>query len=196
VSIIEAADVLADLQADGGDVRADDEGSMSSPPGITTIEDIRQRCFVNEAGCWQWRYACNSQGTPQAWFPGRGITTSVTSIAHSISKGCEIPKGKLWRPFCAESHCVNPEHQRYTTRGRVMKGEKSAVHVMKITIARRGRSKLTPEAVEDIRSSTDTLHSAAARHGVTRSTISRIRLGRCWREIGPVSVFSHGMGIG
>lgn len=169
---------------------------MSSLPGIATVEDIRQRCFVNEAGCWIWRYACNSQGTPQAWYPARGITTSVTSIAHSISKGCEIPKGKLWRPTCHEAHCVNPEHQRYITRSRLMGGEKSSVHVMKMTIARRGRSKLTPEAVEDIRNSTDTLHSAAARHGVTRSTVSRIRLGQCWKAIGPASVFNLGAKAG
>lgn len=165
---------------------------MSSPPGIITTEDIRQRCYVDAAGCWHWRMACNSQGTPQAWFPARGITTSVTSIAHSLSKGCEIPQGKLWRPSCGEPGCVNPEHQRYTTRSRVMRGEKSVVHIAKITLARRKRSKLSPQAVDDIRATTDALVIAAARHGVTRSTVSRIRRGTAWRPVASVSIFSAG----
>ncbi|MEV4454379.1 HNH endonuclease [Microbispora sp. NPDC049633] len=91
-----------------------------------------------------------------------------------------IPKGRQVRHSCGEDRCWNPAH---LTRSKGPKQRDPAVRaaaVVRITKAARDRSPLTWEAVDAIRASTATLAELSAEHGVSTSTIWKIRHNITW----------------
>ncbi len=91
-----------------------------------------------------------------------------------------IPEGAIILHSCDVPRCVNPKHLRPGThaenvadmreRGRLLCG------------MRNPGAKLTPEAVNMIRTSEHTLTYLARLFGVTPTTISDVRRGKRWRQ--------------
>lgn len=100
-------------------------------------------------------------------------------LVYELEKG-EIPEGMLIMHLCNNPSCCNPKHLELGTKSQNTK--QAYAHNPNLRIARlghnNGRSKLTAEQITDIRASSDSHESAALRHHVSPSTISRIRDGK------------------
>jgi len=91
----------------------------------------------------------------------------------------KIPSGKVVRHTCDNPSCINPDHliigtqqdniQDSVSRGRNAFGE------------RNGHSKLTMEAVVEIRASNEKQRVLAKRFGVSQGVISVAKRGLTWR---------------
>jgi hypothetical protein len=172
--------------------------------GIRSIEDIRARCVMDDiTGCWCWkggltgRKSENSTGIPSARCSllsvdgeGKGKATSVCSILFFLMHGKPIPHGKAMRRTCETKLCVNPAHRKLSKCGGSTKNEH--LRVLRTTKTMRARSRFSEEAIEDVRSSTDTLHACAARHGMHPSYVSLIRRGAARRAVLAPSIFNLG----
>jgi HNH endonuclease len=119
-----------------------------------------------ESECWIWKLARNRDGYGVVR-DGAGM-----KLAHRVEyekhEGA-IPDGLTLDHLCKERGCVNP------------------AHLQPVSLAencRRGsRTKLTPEQVREIRSSSETQHVLARRYGVTQGHISRIKRRQCWGDL-------------
>lgn len=124
--------------------------------GIATLEDLRQRCVVDEeTGCWHLRTA---RGRPLPkdvrhvlWVFGAGHVTA-TRAAWMLSKpGRTLPNGWICYRRCESYDCVAPNHVIAGTRkawGAHMARTGKAVTSAKAQANRVGRRhtwKLTPE---------------------------------------------------
>jgi hypothetical protein len=126
---------------------------------------VTVRWLVDDAtGCWEWQLAKNAAGYG---IEGRGL-------AHRVvweERNGPVPEGHDLHHVCENKGCVNPDHVEPLTR---------AAHYR-----RGGRTVLTLEAVDEIRSAPRDFGSGVAlarRHGVHVSAIYAIRDGRNWAE--------------
>jgi hypothetical protein len=137
---------------------------------------------VTETGCWIWlgnwtdkkyaRYASNGKNH-----------CFVHREFYKLFVG-EIPDGMIVCHKCDTPPCVNPSHLFLGTHK-----ENSDDKVKKNRVARytrtgpRGYGVLTEEDVRAIRSSMETNGHLSTIYGVTKRSITRIRLGQTWSEI-------------
>lgn len=155
--------------------------------GIRTVEDLRQRCRVDEdTGCWQYGKATRSHHAPGVRIAalGNGMVSIGTAIAF-LTTGERPRKGIYWHVTCTTKHCANPAHRKAGTRRSQMQHanyKPSALTLARISSTKRAASSLTQEDIAAIRSSNDTLVVLAERYGVSLSHISRIRLNQAWRQ--------------
>jgi hypothetical protein len=183
--------------------------------GIRTIEDIRDRCVLDEdTGCWMWAGAMINarMSTPSlrltrsAWADlGVGKTTKSGLRAAWLLAGKRLPDGHIvWRS-CCNSKCINPAHLRA--------GDRDAFgrHVARNGIAaadpsRRARLMLisAPRTIppEVIRAIESDIQAGRSRneirdaHGVSLSMVSRVATGQHQHQRGRLvpgaSVFALG----
>lgn len=170
--------------------------------GVRTIDDLRDRCRVDEAsGCWHWAGAVNGDGQPSLWLPVARKRMTLGRAIGWLKTGAEPAAGAVWFCTCSTKHCANPKHRRKGTKSDAMLAAgltKSPLTRARMAEARRKRGKLTPEAVEDIRTSVDPLRVAAERHGVSKSMAWRIRIGHRWQHVAEApgaSVFSFAAAV-
>jgi len=154
--------------------------------GVRTIEDLRLRCVVDEiTGCWLWRGAF-TQGVGAVWLPELGKTRTIRSAAMFLS-GKPIKKGHRIYLKCIHSDCCNPAHCNPMTPAAFGKAQAASDRLKGnptrlATCIRLGRknSRLTPELAQEIRESSETGLAIAARLGVSRSVVSKIRTNKAW----------------
>jgi hypothetical protein len=163
-------------------------------PGIRTLDDVRDRCIVDEeSGCWIWRGARSKGRYPQAWFPLLGRATTIGRILlHLIENRAPKPR-EVWHSKCGHPDCCAPAHRRSGNRRsqmRAAKIERNAITRARIAASRRARSKLSDEQAQIIRESPDTLRELAARYGISKSWASCIKRGQGRSVIPRASVFS------
>lgn len=177
--------------------------------GVRTIDDLKNRCVVNEdTGCWEFqgaRSAGKNGGihvVPAVWLPEFGqVVTGMKAAAILTGKVAhDAPKTTLvWRS-CRCRTCLNPEHLKTGTRKQwgadmVARGAMSGPWRKAANIkGAKARRKLTDEEAREILHSTDTCEQAGAKYGVSKSTVSRIRRGERYTErlITGASVFTMG----
>ena len=88
--------------------------------GIRTLEDLKDRCFVDEdTGCWLWRAAL-SAGQPKIWVPP-GVLSEAGSVmpagrAAWLLAGKEARSDQVVYRTCGCQECVAPEHGEACTR--------------------------------------------------------------------------------
>ncbi len=131
--------------------------------------------------CWPWQGAI-------ARLTGYGAYTadSKSYKAHRfafIDAVGLIPVGLFVCHRCDNPPCCNPQHLFLGTaadntadmfaKGRQMRGAGE----------KHSQAKLTWEVVRSIRASSDTGIHLAARHGVSRAMVSRIRQNHAWKEL-------------
>jgi HNH endonuclease len=119
-----------------------------------------------DSPCWIWQLAKN--------YKGYGLdsdSTGKTVLAHRRyyeQHNGPIQSDRQLDHLCRVRACVNPDHLEAVTSSEN---------------ARRGlRTKLTPKAVAEIRSSTEKQFVLARRYGVGQGHISRIKNNHTWRD--------------
>lgn len=139
---------------------------------------------ANEGECWVWARAKNNHGYGTLTVGGR------RAYAHRLA--FELSGGRLARGVhvchrCDNPACINPDHLYAGTRSDNMKDMVAKGRHGGPPPIRRGSanpsSKLNGRAVGDIRSAIDageTYMSVAKKHGVSPSTIGKIKRGESW----------------
>ena len=152
---------------------------------MSLLDTLTPHC-VDDAGCLVWKRSC-CNGHPAMRRDGK--TMLVRRVLWEQLKG-PIPAGHIVRMTCGSSKCICPEHMECTTYQRVAK-QLGALGIMSGTkrsaaIARAKRkghqAKLTAEAVQAIRTSDEPGTVLAARYGIAQATVSKVRLGKVWRD--------------
>lgn len=131
---------------------------------------------VESTGCIEWTGARDHDGYGVAWVGGRKLRAHRVALAAVLG---QIDPSLMVCHRCDNPPCVNVEHlftgtckdnlQDAARKGRMAAGE------------RNGRAKLSAEKVAEIRASDEPSPRIAARLGVSKTTILRIRSGECWR---------------
>jgi hypothetical protein len=158
------------------------------PKGLTPLARF-ELSWIPEpnSGCWLWL------GRPRGSNGYGGFMMNErVYVAHRASwlllRG-EIPDGKLVLHHCDNPSCVNPHHLFLGThqdneddkvrKGRQARGDKLA-HPRAAGEAN-GNSKLTIQAVREIRAATVPQRSVAKAYGVTQALVSKIQRGEIWK---------------
>lgn len=147
------------------------------------IEKI-QRHVTIEGDCWEWR-GCMNGPIPTMKHDGK-----VANVRRLVLIEMGVPmKGFIATYTCGNPMCVNPEHTARSSRAqmnrRIMADMSSATNTLRskrIADAKREKhAKLSQADVEQIRASGETHHDLAARFGISKSIIGRIKRGEMWR---------------
>ena len=166
--------------------------SNDARPFDTSLRKHQMRLFtqliqnvIDDAGCWVWQKAC-SNGHPA--FRKDGKPSLVRREIWKDMNG-EIPAGKIIHMTCETNKCVHPEHMVATTYKEVAKkmgkiGLMSGpVRSAKIAATKREKyAKLTHDSAMEIRSSNETGKALAEKYQVSQAHISKIQLGKCWKQ--------------
>lgn len=151
-----------------------------------TLEAIKERC-IEEGDCWLWQGALSHGTTPVMRIDGDRRLVSVRRHVLEL-KGVKVAGRKAY-PSCGNVECVNPEHvmamtpSQMLTRVAASTGYAEAqTRRAKIAAAKRKLSPITPELVQEIRTSPESGHAIARRLGFCQSTVQAIRAHESWRD--------------
>lgn len=131
-------------------------------------------------GCWQWTGAINRNGYGSIIVGGKVKTAS--RVAYELAVG-PIPAGAFVLHHCDKPLCVNPAHLYAGTHRDNMADKKNRGRTRGAVGERNTKAKVSDSVVREIRSSTAATKLLAARLGLHKSTIERIRSGRSWRHV-------------
>lgn len=129
--------------------------------------------------CLIWTGASGEGGSPSHKPSGKPCT-QVRRTAWHLAGNVLIARQPLV-PTCRDKRCINPAHTKQSTTAKV--AQDAASRGMFSTLKRRAaiaagskhRRKLSDEGLADIKASTESGPVLAARHGVNRSLVTRIR---------------------
>lgn len=132
---------------------------------------------VEEGNCLLWTGA----------FCTRGPVATVAQVQYPLRKvvweqknGQPFPADKVATVTCGNPRCL--EHVVARTWSQLNSRPTSISHRIKTALARRKGSKLTDEAVNDIRYGSDKPPIAAARHGCSVAYVYMIRRDQCRKD--------------
>lgn len=154
-----------------------------APSAIARFWSKVDRRGENE--CWEWQGGANEQGYGRFRIDGR--LYSPHRLAFEMVYG-PVPKhpsyhGMVIMHTCDNPRCCNPTHlrlgfQRDNVQDMINKGRFNR---------RRGEkhpnAKLTPEIIRAIRADTRTEREIAAAYGLSKGTVSNIRLRKRWAHV-------------
>jgi len=154
------------------------------------IKLLRDRCD-EEGECWLWKQSL-THGYGRVELAGMEGMYAHT-VAWIAVRG-PVPAGKRLVNLCGQKNCCRPLHWspmtireqnlHYVKLGAWRGPDRSR----KIALAMRAkRSPLTPEIVSEIRAGSEAAHAMAAKFGVSKATIYKIRAGTSWRDAAPNS---------
>lgn len=158
---------------------------------LTGAQRSIARHTVEVGECLEWT-AYSRGATPQmrvSLGDGTSAGMYVRRVQWTLSRGTD-PGKLLITTRCGNPRCVRPEHLKaisMTENGRrCAKRENGTLRrSLCIQAAAQRNAKLTPEAVREIKDSSEPGTAIAARLGVHQSTVNNVRRGRTWRESGP-----------
>ena len=131
--------------------------------------------------CRDWPWAKNSKGYPTIKWDGR--QSKVGHVILSMT-GRPRPSGDAWQLHsCDRPECVAPWHLRWGTSAENIRDAVERSRTWRPTGETNLQSKLTDDAVRDIRSSTERYRVLAERYGVHIKTIARVRAGKIWAHV-------------
>lgn len=144
------------------------------------------------SGCWLWAGAHrNGYGVFGRWEDGTHKVYYAHRVSYQVHVG-DIPDGYFVCHSCDVKSCSNPDHLFVGTQADNM-ADMSAKELNKwkpgdghtrICGEGNNNSKLTTEAVAEIRESAERGVDLARRYGVSPSLISLIRKGKAWKREG------------
>lgn len=151
-----------------------------------TVEAIREKC-VEEGDCWLWQGAMSHGTRPVARLDGTRKLVGVRRLMLELC-GIEPGRNKVF-PTCGNQACLNHEHLKPMTHAAMLKRvaaqtgyAQSVTRNAKIAAGKRKHSPITPELVEEIRSSPESGRAVARRMGLCQSTVQAIRAHDSWRD--------------
>lgn len=159
--------------------------------GIRCIEDIRQRCVMDdETGCWHLRTARGrvfpkgDGRTQRIWVHGRGAV-SATRAVWELAHGRPVRGDRRAVRTCESYDCANPEHIKALNESQAMSlhtGKRTPARDEQLRRLQQSRRALNAEQVRAILLSDESTRVAALRFGVSQSTIWGVRNGRTYRS--------------
>ena len=150
------------------------------------------RVVKHDKGCWEWQGHKTADG--YGLFHHGGRRHRAHRFAWEEANGIPVPYALAVCHHCDNRACVNPSHLFLGTLGdnnrdRERKGRSAwTVESMRKlgSVPKYGEknsnAKFTREQVAEIRQSTEPETVVAARYGVHRATIGKIRRGERWPE--------------
>lgn len=121
--------------------------------------------------CWVWAGCISATGYARAGV----LASNGSQMAHRIfweRENGPVPDGLDLDHLCRVRCCVNPAHLEPVTR---------SVNLRRSPLV--GKRKLSPTQVLEIRQSNASGVELAKRFGVSRTTVSQIRLRQTWVEL-------------
>lgn len=151
-----------------------------------TLEEIKTRC-IEEGECWIWQGAVNADGYPLV--TREHVTMLARRVVATLAGKPPAP-GQPVICSCRDRLCLNPEHLALSTKKKVQRATaktvdyKNPARLAKLSASSRSRAsvKLSPEAAEEIRYSSDSSPILAKKYGVHPSLIRKIKRGELWRD--------------
>ena len=148
-------------------------------------EALWDRCIPEpNSGCWLWLMGTLRGGYGQFYDREYRKYRIAHRVSYEVHKG-PIPNGLDILHSCDTPSCINPDHLRVGTHQENMNDSKRKGR-MGINHSRGEShylSKLTEEAVREIRSTTGQTTALANKYGVSRTSIKLARRGRTWSHL-------------
>jgi hypothetical protein len=153
-----------------------------------TLESLKARC-LEDIDCWVYQNGATTEYRKRHPEIRHGQKTYlVRRLAYELA-GKRIKDGMSVVPVCGNPKCVNPEHQKVMTESEKLKkaAEKGAfsgiARAKRIAeCQRKSKSKLTAEQANEIRFSSESGPVLAARYGVNKSVVNKIKRGESWKD--------------
>lgn len=140
--------------------------------------------------CLEWRSYMIKGLYPQVFHDGSMIM--VRKLVMQLA-GRETPPMSYYKPSCDNPRCIRLEHIKIVPSGRHMTSmayavdHQSPVRIAKLQKAAAPRRKLTDEQVMEIRASSDATRDIAARYGISKSIVCKIKRNRSNRIVSAAS---------
>ena len=163
---------------------------------MSIVDYVQARC--HEVGeCWEWTGAMQTRSrVPVMRYQGNSAPVRrvlAQALGHQI-------QGRVATFRCGNQLCCNPEHLWVTSKTILQRRTNATVvrymhptRRARVAAARRVGAKLSPESVAEIREDTRPQRVIAAAHGISQTTVSRIKRGALWRDYS--NPFSHLLGL-
>src|SRR3990167_1511770 len=147
---------------------------------LTVLERFEQK-YVPEpnSGCYLWTAAANRDGYGHIKIEGKN--EQAPRVAWRLYHGA-IPAGLMVLHTCDTPACVNPDHlflgtgldnmEDKVSKGRQARGEANS------------RAGLTVSDVTRISGDQRSLSAIAAEYGISKTHVSNIKRGVCWKHVG------------
>lgn len=152
------------------------------------MEWVEARAYRKDE-CLVWKFSFNGNQPQGGWKDpetGRKVTINVRRWLWERKVGRGAKRAYVVVCKCGTDGCVEPSHLTEISRSAMLSGKTiTPSHRLAITLSarRRSTSKLTEEAVQDIRYGDGTQDEKAERHGVTRSHVQKIMAHQWWRDL-------------
>lgn len=143
-------------------------------------ERFIEKLEIHADGCWIWKGAVNANGYASFWDGERAETASRVSYRLFCSA---IPDELSVLHRCDNPQCVKPSHLFLGTHVDNMADRSLKGRAAKLAGELNPRAKLTAAQARSIKLSSESSGALAQRHGITASTIQRIRAGKAWRHV-------------
>ena len=151
-----------------------------------TLDAMRIAAQTEEFGdCLLWTGAVDSQGYP-IFKQSEGPCTLVRRDVYRLS-GRRAARRQPVVMTCGERCCIEPAHMVASSTKKVAQAAaakgawSSPLRSANIAAARRGSMKLTQATADLIRVSVESGPVLAARYGVCRTMVNRIKAGQAWK---------------
>lgn len=136
--------------------------------------------------CLEWRGYMIKNLYPQVFHDGSMIM--VRRLVMQLA-GRETPPMSYYKTSCDNPRCIRLEHIKVVPSGKHMSNmahavdHQSPIRIAKLQKAATPRRKLTDEQVQEIRTSTAATRNLAARFGISKSTVCKIKANRSNRIV-------------
>jgi hypothetical protein len=151
-----------------------------------TLDEIKSRC--NEVGeCWIWNSTLSNNGYPIVKVDGRCQLVRRIAYRHKPFAKELAPRQPVVAG-CDQRLCVNPACLTASSVAQVSKiagkaGKLSGLaKSVKIAMSKRKTAKLNMDIARVIRMSTETGPVLAARYGIDKALVNRIKSGGAWKD--------------
>lgn len=138
-------------------------------------------CVSKAKECWLWKkpyYA--AQPYPQIVYKGK--KQKISRLLFSMLKR-KLKKGECVMHTCDRPNCCNPSHLKAGTHYENMQDRKRKNRGGDRKGEKNGRCKITEKQAKLILSSDKSGSYFAKKHGVSKTAISRLRMGKNWKHL-------------